>query len=97
MYYEHNIKGNKNDFIFNQAVKWMKMNLLKDEDDENEWADGLYCFVEFNRVYKNGYSHSIIHRNESKYLVLVTRLFQNRANPHGYIMDLSDMSINEML
>jgi hypothetical protein len=92
MYYEKDIKGDRNKFIARQAAEWLRVNCDLNTLDPPRFH-GLYCFVEYNHVYAHGYSHTRIYNDKVKYLVLIEMLSNNRKNPFvAYIIDMQNNS-----
>ena len=84
MYYESDIKGDKKEFIAKKAIEWMRHNYM---DESEKFRDNSYCFVEFNHVYKNAYSHSQLCNDNTKYLVLITRI--GARNEHYKVIEIT--------
>lgn len=89
MYYESDITGDKITFIAQKAIEWMKVNYMNESE---KFRDNSYCFVEFDHVYDDGYSHSQLCNLKTKYLVLVTRI--GTINEHFKVVEIDGTSFS---
>lgn len=97
MYYEKDIKGDKDTWIAQKATEFIFYNEFDDKK-----LDNIFAWVEFGTVYSEGYSHTFINNaNNALYMVAVHRIFAHKAVEIHFIClktgrhRVYDASINE--
>lgn len=76
MYYEKDIKGDKDTWIAKHATEF----IFHNEFDDKWKLDNIFAWVEFSVVYAEGYSHSFINNaNNALYMVAVHKIFKDKA------------------